>query len=167
MRIHTNATAEAIYVADLPGVSATITEHRSQTHARAFELQLSGNGKYGSQYGNSDFKSATWDEWGVVMARIFAIDPSTRMGGSAKRPIYADAEDFRWQTNGRFGGWGEVWLGSGPAPFIAKPGLPEDTHPMHRWNFTGYSAAGSYSVAECKKCSALKRWRVVHYAHAS
>lgn len=162
MRIHTSATAAQIRsaaTAGLPGVYAeSLTEHGSKTHARAFELTLSGSGRQ-SQYGYSDnrtyVKSATWDEWGVVMARIFAIDPDTRMGGSAKRPVYANAEDFRWQTGGRFGYW---WEPSGT--FVANP-LPEDTHVQHKWEWVGSDATHSYSVAQCKKCSALKRWRYV------
>jgi hypothetical protein len=164
MRIHTSADYFQIRatVAGLQGVYIeTLTQHASKTHPQAFELHLSGNGRYGGQWGDRDMKSATWDEWGVVMARIFEIDPDTRMGGSAK-PVYADAMDFHWQTNGRFGGW-EVG-----GVFVAEPTLPEDTHPVHRWDRLGVSADGSYSVAQCKKCSALKRWALVkrHKAYA-
>lgn len=167
MRIHTSATQQEIYrlAGDLPGVHIeTLTEHGSQTHERAFELALSGNGRHGGnsgRYGAVDdgTKSATWDEWGVVMARIFAIDPNTRMGGSVKRPTYADAEDFRWQTNGRFGGWTMTGTGAAFDTFVAD-GMPEDTHPVHRWDWQGTDATRTYSVAQCKRCTALKRWRI-------
>jgi hypothetical protein len=156
MRIHTAATQQDIYraTADLPGVYAEITEHGSRTHAHAFELALEGNGSHASQWGTRDTQSATWDEWGVVMARIFAIDPDTRMGGSVKRPTYRDEEDFTWQTNGRFGAWDVTADG-----FVAGP-MPADTHPVHRWDWQGLDATKRYAVAQCKKCSALKRWHI-------
>lgn len=142
MRIHTSLTRAQMLetVRGLPGVAAEVlTEQKSATHPRAFELILTGNGRYGTQYGNNpDVKSATWDEWGTVMGRIFDADPSARMGGTAKRPIYADAYDYHWQTDDRF----------------ADGVMPTDTHPVHRWDFTG-----TPGQQECKKCSAVRRWR--------
>jgi hypothetical protein len=151
MRIHTNATPEQIRAAinSVPTVyTERLTEHRSNTHARAFELNLSGSGRHGGQYGNRDAKSATWDEWGVVMAGIFAADPTTRMGGSQRNPVYANADDFHWQTGGRF-----------------ADGMPNTMHVQHKWEFQGWSATRSYSVATCKggkghPCSAVKRWEL-------
>jgi hypothetical protein len=151
MRIHTNATTEQIWAAinSVPTVHAErLTEHRSNTHARAFELNLSGSGRHGGQYGNRDAKSAPWDDWGAVMAAIFEADQTTRMGGSQRQPIYADVDDFDWQTGGRF-----------------IRGMPADAHIQHKWEWQGTAVTGSYSVAHCKgskghPCSALKRWRL-------
>lgn len=146
MRIHTSATREQIEraLSGLPGVRAeTLTEHRSATHPRAFELHLSGSGRHGGQsFGTQDYKSATWDEWGVVMARIFGADPLTRMGGTAERPVYADADEYHWKTGDRF----------------RDETMPNDTHPQHRWEITGTVSTGSYSLRECRKCSAVQRW---------
>jgi hypothetical protein len=146
MRIHTNATTEQIRAAinSVPTVyTERLTEHRSNTHARAFEINLSGSGRHGGQYGNRDAKSATWDEWGVVMAAIFAADLTTRMGGTQERPIYANAEDFHWQTGERF----------------ALRRMPNDTHAQHKWEFV---QVGEFKCKGSKgqPCTAIKRWKL-------
>lgn len=149
MRIHTNATLEQVRnaIRTMPTVYAErLSEHRSNTHARAFELNLSGSGRHGGQYGIRGSQSATWDEWGVVMAAIFKADPTTRMGGSQRQPIYADADDYHWQTGNRF-----------------VNGIPSDMHIQHKWEWQGRSVTDSYSVSQCKgskgqPCSAIKRW---------
>jgi hypothetical protein len=152
MRIHTSLTHAQMLevVRGLPSVAAEVlTEHESATHPRAFEMRLSGSSLTGGQFGASDYRTATWDEWGIVMGRIFDADPTTRMGGSVKRPVYADAEDFHWQTGDRFTG------GFSPA----------DTHPRHVWDRSGDSVTGSYIVHECRRCSALRRMGTAPVAH--
>jgi hypothetical protein len=146
MRIHTSATSQQIMRAldGLTGVSAEVlTEHKSTTHARAFELALSGHGVRGGGFSRGNFRGATWDEWGTVMARIFAVDPLARMGGTVQRPVYVDADDFHWKTGDRF---------------LAKT-MPFDAHARHSWGWSGDSIGGTYSVRECRKCTALSRMR--------
>lgn len=149
MRIHTDI--ENLYTVlrdvaghgtELPGVGFDYTEHGSRSHARAFELSLTGTSPYppGTANYNPGDKAATWDEWGVVLAAIFAADPAARAGGSAARPIYGSAEHFHHTTAGRF-----------------TDGLPEDTHPRHKW--VPVIARGSGGTVRqlsmyCDKCSA-------------
>ena len=123
MRIHTNdvpAVRTAIYqaTASLPGVYATTSRHGSRTHAGALELSLEGNGhrKNTGTSGAGDESGATWDEWGVVLAAVFAADPGA-MCGSKAYPAYRNAEHYHFLTGDRF-----------------RAGtLPEDTHKRHRW----------------------------------
>jgi hypothetical protein len=151
MRIHTNATTEQIRAAinSVPTVyTERLTEHRSNTHARAFEINLSGSGRHGGQYDNREAKSATWDEWGVVMAAIFEADQATRMGGSQRNPVYANASDFHWQTDSRF-----------------IEGMPNDMHVQHKWEWGERSQTTGIYSARCKgskghPCSAVKRWNL-------
>lgn len=123
MRLHTSLTQAELFTAaaqtHAPIAFERLDQSGSQTHARAFEVRLSGTGGKSNtgMYGAGDYSGATWDEWGAFMGAVYALDPSARWGGSAKKPVYADAEDFHFQTGGRF-----------------RAGvLPVDTHPRHRW----------------------------------
>jgi hypothetical protein len=146
MRIHTNRPDEvrqAIRTAAsiLPGVSAELSSHGSRSHAGALEVSLEGNGRTGGQWGGTDHCSATWDEWGVIFAAIFTADHDA-LAGNVKCPIYADGDHFAWATGARF----------------SPDELPEDTHPRHRWEYSGESVSGSYSVNACKRCTAVRRF---------
>lgn len=90
MRIHTNTLsyediraafndekrARRIY----HGTVIEIMGHGSRSHARAFEIKLSGSGDPGQklgnsgQYGASDDYAATFDEWGWLLSALFAKD---------------------------------------------------------------------------------------------
>lgn len=145
MRIHTNATESQVWAAvrTVQGVGVhSLAVQGSRTHPRSIELRLEGSGGWTNtgRYGAGDERGATWDEWGAVLGAIFDADPSARMGGSARVPVYADADDFHWQTDGRF-----------------RDGMPADTHPRHRWQHEGFSVQDAYSVSRCAKCSAVKR----------
>lgn len=136
MRIHSDILTTAdIHAAtrDLPGVYIDISPHGSRSRASAYEVSLEGNGyrKNSGRYGAGDEYAATWDEWGVVIARLFDIDPQA-FWGSAKRPNYSDAEDFHQLTGDRF----------------RSLELPADTHKRHRWDPIGDR---HYS---CHTCSA-------------
>lgn len=141
MRLHTDLIKIAdVYAAakNLPGVYITVTEHRSRSRDRAFEISLEGNGyrKNTGSYGASDVYGATWDEWGVVIARLYALDPDA-FWGSAKYQVYQDQDDFNWQTAFRFEN---------------HENLPEDTHKRHTWRPTGI-----VGKSECAKCSAIRK----------
>lgn len=134
MRVHTNVlTTLDVYKATegLPGVYATAHRHGSRTHDGAIEISLEGNGYTGGQYHSTDKKSATWDEWGVVIARLLDVDPKA-VFGTVKRPIYDGSSDFHRQTRWRF----------------EDLELPEDTHKRHSWQYAGPRAQS------CKKCTA-------------
>lgn len=144
MRIHTDMT-ESAFRAAVTGAPtwATVTRHASRIRANAFELRLEGTGglQNTGRYGAGTDPGATWDQWGAVFGRIYLADPEAVCGGTARAPIYANAEHFTWATNGRFS-TGEI---------------PADTHPRHLWEASGDSLTGSYRVSECKRCTAVSR----------
>jgi len=141
MRIHTNTlTLADIHAAvnNLPSVYVTVSRHGSRSHDHAFEVSLEGNGyaRNTGNHGADDYeKGATWDEWGVFLAHLFAKDADA-MCGSAKYPVYRDAADFHYQTADRFAD--------------PESGLPDDTHKRHNWT-------GGRGVRTCTKCSA-EQW---------
>lgn len=114
----------------LPGVYISVSEHGSRTHKRAFEIALKGNSPSLNMANTG--QAATWDEWGVVIARIFDRDAEA-VFGSVKRPIYRSGGDFHFRTGYRF----------------EDLEMPEDTHPRHTWDWVnGHS--------ECRKCTAVQ-----------
>lgn len=139
MIIHTNA--EHLFgtvgaEANLPGVRLRAHRQGSRTHKHAFDVSLVGNSSrrvMAPPNGAGDETAATWDEWGVFFANLFAIDPDARCGGTVKRPVYANGVDFHNKTGGRFG----------------QRMLPADTHQQHRWQYDG-------ETVHCTKCSALR-----------
>lgn len=153
MQIHTNnpdAVADAIReaAAKLPGVYADITAHGSRSHAGAVALKLEGNGyrvNPGWAYGDRDTFGATWDEWGVVLAHLFAADADA-VAGTPRAPIYDGATDFHDQTGERF----------------ASLEMPTDTHKRHTWRRGEGDPVGVWtckrSTKSGKTCSAVKTW---------
>lgn len=154
MRIHTNAQATALFhAATASGTSLRVTGHGSRTHDRSFDVHLTGSSNRRAMsppkpHGASDDYAATWDEWGVFLAHVFAADPDARCGRSVKRPEYADAVDFHNRTFGRFG----------------SLALPDDTHQQHRW-----TSDGDW-VQRCTKCSAQfgpAQWHIASATQAA
>lgn len=145
MRLHTDIlTMDQLttILADMGGIYGDdrapigigrLTEHGSRTHERAFELQLSGNSIAGGAYGTATFTTATWDEWGRVLAVLYKIDRDL-ICGRVNAPIYDSAWDFHSHTQRRF---------------IA--GAPTDPCLRHKWSVSPWYAA-------CTKCSAEKVW---------
>lgn len=89
MRLHTDTlTMSDLYAALPSGVSAHITPKGSRKRARAFEVTLYVHEKdalhrhFGNSggYGASDEVAATWDEWGIWMARLYDIDRDALVG---------------------------------------------------------------------------------------
>jgi|tagenome__1003787_1003787.scaffolds.fasta_scaffold20914069_3 hypothetical protein len=141
MIIHTSADEQVIRHA---AVTARVefdrfAERGSRSHTRAFNVTLTGgsarlpNGGRSHRYvyGKPNVHAATWDQWGVFLGAIFDADPY------AKMTYYADADDFHWQTDGRF-----------------EKGWPEDAHGDHKWE------VGVPFMQTCKRCSAVKRWSI-------
>jgi len=165
MRIHTKLHMSEIYdVAARCGAPVSLrnlTEHGSRTHAFAFEVRLEGTGGRNNTglYGAGDYDGATWDEWGAFFGALFDADPTARCGGTAKRPVYADAEHYHFLTGDRFHkrdvqrrGTLDEWSTSY---------LPADTHPRHRWVYDGAWGDHGASSYHCGKdgCTATKpRW---------
>lgn len=138
MRLHTDTiTLTDVYkaVADLPGVYVFVSEHGSRSKARAFEIKLEGTSNNRTNPGtrgayDPESYAATWDEWGVVIARLFMIDADA-FWGVPKNPTYENAWNFHTITAGRF----------------ESGDMPEDTHKRHTWQW-------NFGAATCKKCSA-------------
>lgn len=142
MRVHTSATRSALYdAAQRAGVVVLASRHGSRTHAHAYEVALEGSGarRNTGTRGASDEYGATWDEWGIFLAALYEVDPDARCGGSAKRPIYANADDYHWQTGDRF--------------HTLTPG---EQHRRHRWEYVGQLLTGAW-LHRCK-CGATKRY---------
>lgn len=100
---------------------AVFTPGRSQSRRYGYEIQLGTNyagslpGDYTDQNGtrmrtrqtrngtrasDSARFSATWHEWGWLIAYMFEADPESRWGG--KSWGYADAQDFNRKTDDQF-----------------------------------------------------------------
>lgn len=157
MRLHTNGiqSQSAIHEATtgLFAVYASVSEHASRTHARAFEISLEGNG-YRRNRGTSGDFGATWDEWGVVIGRLYVADPLA-VWGTPKHPIYASADSFHWATGNRFVA---TWAGEHGQPReYGVVRLPADTCKRHKWNVQGVCVTGTYRVTNCTRCSAITR----------
>lgn len=154
MKIHTDLPGSvevAIYEAAhrLPGVYADTVGVGSRSRKGALILGLEGNGsrRNTGKYGASDEHAATWDEWGVVLAAVFATDPNA-FAGSKSYPVYHDADHFHWATANRF---------------LRGRILPIDTHPRHLWEYEGRCVVGTFDAYDCRKCSAHRR--SVAYGH--
>jgi hypothetical protein len=134
MRIHTdNITwAEIREAGVLARVDFTkIKEHGSKQRDHAFHVVLAGASHHRQNMGGSGY-AATWDQWGVFLGALFAIDPEmTCVGGGH----YKNEADFDYKTGARF-----------------ADGWPEDAHGDHSW------VVGVPLVQTCRRCTAEKRW---------
>lgn len=135
MRIHTD-TLDLIDIRraceGLPICTEIDSEHGSRKRKRAFEIQLSGSSTRLAQSGN--WNAATWDEWGVFLGRLFALDPDMTSS------YYVDADAFHKYTCDRF-----------------RDGtMPEDTHAQHKWvyDFANSNPWSGNRISYCNKCSA-------------
>lgn len=140
MRIHTDNITwrDLMDAARKAGreVRATASEHGSRSRVLAWEVSLTGTsgrrpntGRYGSPVGEDDgTRAATWDEWGMLLAHLFEVDPDATAGP------YDGVSDFDYKTGGRYDAL-----------------TPEDQHRNHRWNFL---AAG----AQACDCGAVRRF---------
>lgn len=158
MRLHTNTLTTAdVYAAvagrsvvtdgPLPGVTVDVMAHGSRSHTRSLEVRLTGTSGRRTNAGNrgaGDDYAASWDEWGMFLARLFDADPNMIVG-TVGRPIYAGGEHFNWATGNRY---------------VAL--TPEDQHRNHKWEHAGTAATRAYSVSECK-CGALRRFGSAAY----
>jgi len=98
MRIHTNTVdGSDIYAAALHANARVfkLDDHGSRTHTVAFEVNLSGNSPRRTQ-NDRDRYAATYEQWGIFLARLYTIDPDIKAGP------YKNAVDFKAQTHGAF-----------------------------------------------------------------
>lgn len=106
MRLHSDTlTPKEIRtaVAAVDGVSiGGLTSHGSRSRNAAWELNLTGHGRSGGQWGNhSDRPTASWDDWGMVLHRLFDADPRMIVG-TPGRPTYDGRDDFHAETVDRY-----------------------------------------------------------------
>lgn len=155
MRLHTDKITSGDVVTvmrtltaegKIKGVYAETRFSGSRKRARGMDLWLSAEARpgrrrktnagcaYPGREGAGVDVAATWDEWGIVLAALYEIDPD--LTGD----YYADAEHYHWSTGERF-----------------EDGGPETPHDNHSWDYTGATATGAYVVHECTKCGAVKR----------
>lgn len=142
MRIHSNNLTSPDYFAAArkAGVDIeVITEHGSRSRSIAHNVTLSGSGRTGGQWGNTGthgaaaHKAATWDEWGMFIAALYAADDSVMTRD------YANADAFHWVTADRY-----------------RSLTPDAQHIAHRWAFDGVSVSGVFTAHSCK-CGAYTR----------
>lgn len=114
MRIHTRLTRDEMEAAlergkakgnIAQGTRLEMTEHRSYTHDRAFDVKMVSTepsspyakrrtvNAYGVQYGQRGEYSGTWQEHGFFFAEMYDADPSATVYG-----MYADSVHFHDHT---------------------------------------------------------------------
>ena len=110
----------------------------SRTRHAKFKFSLTGHSPFQRGFGASKDgeKAASWDEWGIFLARLFMIDPDAHCGKYG----YQSEEHFHWITGNRF-----------------RTLHPRNQHKRHKWGLGQPSAGGVYSVAQCE-CGAIHRW---------
>jgi hypothetical protein len=130
VKIHTSLDrTDLIYAAHLAGVRfERLTQSGSRTHARKFDVILSGSSGRRASFG-ADHESATWDEWGIFLGCLFDHDPQARAADT-----YRDRDHFRWSTGNRYDNL-----------------TPDRQHRNHRWQ------VGARYVQTCP-CGAVRRW---------
>jgi hypothetical protein len=78
----------------------TFTERGSRSHSRAYDVILSGESRYRTNAGTSGGydmpHAATWDQWGIFLAALYAVDPTV------KSWAYDGTDDFHHKTADRF-----------------------------------------------------------------
>ena len=128
MRLHTSATEADVRAAAkvARATLARLSEHGSRSREHAFEVTLTGESSRWPNGGRTTDrgKAATWDQWGVFLAALYAIDPQMTCWA------YSGAYEFHVRTAERFAnGW------------------PDDAHGDHSWVW------GS-GRGQCRRCSA-------------
>jgi NADH:ubiquinone oxidoreductase subunit len=100
------------------GVRLVLTGHGSRSRHHAFEMRLytyggcDRNGRTrrhanGGNYGASAEMAATWDEWGILLARLFELDPNMNATYYAGRDDFMD-KTRRYVPRGMSAPWLEV-----------------------------------------------------------
>jgi hypothetical protein len=140
MRIHTNLTRAEIHTLTygINGVDIEAMERGSRSRPRAFDVHLLAVAREGRRRGNTghygagyDY-AATWDEWGIVFARLFALDPD------ANCYAYHGAADYHFKTAQRFARFGKlVELDPGRWVFPEVGQVSFNAHDQHRWTYVG------------------------------
>lgn len=134
MKIHTDTltTDHLRAAAKTARVEMEYTTHGSRSRARAFNISLTGESRrrpQGGDTGAGTGYAATWDQWGVFLAALFAVDDNMTCWA------YDNAENFADKTGDRF---------------AQSSAFPADYHGDHTFRWNGMESA-------CNKCSAVQR----------
>jgi hypothetical protein len=141
MKIHSDVLTEDDYHHAAKRAGVLIVKFAplgSKTRKSAFDVALSGRGVRGGMYGNLGYKTALWDEWGIVLGHLFRVDPNAKING-----VYESGEHFAWATGHRF-----------------DTLTPDQVHLRHNWlsgDRGGPSITGSYYFRSCQ-CGAVHRF---------
>jgi hypothetical protein len=119
MRIHTDTLTTGDFYDAARKAGVTIDRngmHGSRSRARAFDFILSGSSNRRQNFGG-DGQAATWDEWGIFLSWLFAVDPNATVP-----KVYEGLAEFERKTFARFS--------EGDVP-------PDNAHPSknHRWEY--------------------------------
>ena len=98
----------------LEGHYEPIREFKPKGYAYGFEFFLTGSSPYAAahqSYQGGGEKAATWDEWGVVIDRLYSVDPNARIGH------YTSRADFLAQTRDEHD---RVWTYHDPEGYQAR-----------------------------------------------
>jgi hypothetical protein len=143
MLLHTDVlTADHLLAAaERAGVTLRSTDdwHRSRSRARAVDITLYGRGNRGGHYGALGAnKSGTWDEYGMFLAALYAIEGNANM--RVNSGTYEHSEHFQWATGERY----------------TETFTPSDVHLRHKWESVfGSGVSGLYGEQVCE-CGALR-----------
>lgn len=153
MRLHTDKiTSSDIHMAAIVARVAPVefSRHGSRKRSHAFEVKLIGESKRHPNAGaargyfDQDVYAATWDQWGVFLAHLFAIDPNMTCWA------YDGAADYAARTADRFGAPEDVMTADGYVRRFVSYGWPDDAHGDHSWQWQDGSRT-------CRRCSAEER----------
>lgn len=102
MHIHTDRITERdVYrAASAANVDAvTVVRFGSRKRTRRIDVKLEGSSKRrpnSGQSGSGSGYAATWDEWGVFIGHLYAVDPSALIGP------YTNSGNFIQKTDGAY-----------------------------------------------------------------
>lgn len=141
MKLHTDSvtSADIVRAADKAGTDFEVLESAgTRTRKSAFSVKLLGSSPHrpnsGYRGGDSDAHAASWDEWGIFLGALYALDADMVVAGGNG---YQSAAHFHWMTGYRF-------LGLSHA----------DQHRRHKWEADGDQ--GGYYQQSCA-CGAILR----------
>ena len=101
-------------IADVTIDGNGISTFRPRVHTRGFSCSLIGFGArhYRARQGNGGGHSATWDDHGIWMARLFDIDPGAHI------ETYRGRSDFLAQTRRAYEHYQRIIPGERLAPWL-------------------------------------------------
>lgn len=109
-----------------------LTEHKARKRGARWEVKLSGDSPYMTAGGRAH--AATWDQWGIFLAKLFELDPEMTT------QYYRDAAEFHAVTGDRF-----------------RTLHVMDSHRVHHWRLESPYAYGQPVVSVCDCGARIER----------